>query len=350
MHFTNHQKNIFFIYAFVITMHTLALGLALKMAPAEQNQRVNQTTPPQITRLAIDLQQTNPFAIKSKKPFVLMNERKKQIMTIPNQNHSEQGDALNQPSAAVIKNAEKVEPVEKKQISFASPKEIKKPSRVTQNQNTAQSNISPVRELINHLEKNKQINKEAIKESQHNHFQSNSAVNKKTTEEMKDVFKPQPKDYKTSDLDANSLPKIAASIPQATLINKTVHLVKPIPNTSNPNHSDAQLESKLTTKINTTPTSTEKNQADQKAKYLGEKPPYPDSSRMNEEEGSIELEVKISENGQLQNIKIIKSTGFYGLDTAVQTHLKKTKWRPAITNGQAHASTLVLRFIYELNE
>jgi TonB family protein len=309
MHIQNHQKNSILIYAFVLAVHGVAI-----FGVIQRNQFTNNFKPP-IAHLQQPI--TMVFDVQASQALIKNPKTPQTITADINKNQLRQIEMLEKPAPMQQSTPEKItslEEVDKKQIKTLktlTTKEIKKPDHIKQNQNALPLQTS----ISQPLQKNKEIIKEISKDDQQQHYNT-MPVLKKAAEEMKDVQKPT--DPKTIDLDRTMDGKNSSFPPQTTQILK---------NTQNKSEN--------------------KNQ---KARYLGAKPPYPEASRLNDESGIIELEVQIDEKGQLKYIKMLKSSGFYRLDTAVQAHLKTSKWQPAIENGKSEIAALVLRFIYNLDD
>lgn len=79
---------------------------------------------------------------------------------------------------------------------------------------------------------------------------------------------------------------------------------------------------------------------------------YPRASQRNQEEGITEAQVSISAEGKILNVRILRSSGFRGLDIALQATLQSgiCKASPSIVNGQAVASTIELAHVWKLTK
>jgi protein TonB len=63
-------------------------------------------------------------------------------------------------------------------------------------------------------------------------------------------------------------------------------------------------------------------------------PIYPPISRRAGEEGKVELRVELDENGRIDNVKIVNSSGYERLDEAALTAVKSWQCNPSLRNGQ----------------
>ncbi|KDN11628.1 hypothetical protein BGI40_09040 [Snodgrassella communis] len=63
------------------------------------------------------------------------------------------------------------------------------------------------------------------------------------------------------------------------------------------------------------------------------KPPYPNDSRENGEEGSVGVIVSVSVNGTVQKVVISKSSGYRRLDRAAKQAVLKHRFKPATRDG-----------------
>jgi bla regulator protein BlaR1 len=79
---------------------------------------------------------------------------------------------------------------------------------------------------------------------------------------------------------------------------------------------------------------------------------YPKASRRNLEEGITEAQLSIGADGQISNVTILKSSGFRGLDKALQATLQSgsCKASPSVINGIPVASTIELAHVWKLSQ
>ena len=111
------------------------------------------------------------------------------------------------------------------------------------------------------------------------------------------------------------------------------------------------------------PSSTEPSSAGQDATLIKEKgvqteaktlravsPVYPRLSRRRGEEGTVVFTVWISKKGKVEKIKILHSSGYKRLDDSALKAAKKTRFQPAIKNGQAVPSQTELTFTFRLTD
>ncbi len=77
------------------------------------------------------------------------------------------------------------------------------------------------------------------------------------------------------------------------------------------------------------------------------KPEYPEGARINGIEAEVIAEVKIDENGNIKDIRIIKTGGF-GFDEAVIKALQKSKFSPAIKDGKPVPVTVKIPFRFKI--
>lgn len=83
----------------------------------------------------------------------------------------------------------------------------------------------------------------------------------------------------------------------------------------------------------------------------GCKPVYPRSSLRNEEQGVTNLSVHISDSGVINDVQVLKSSGFIVLDESVREHLLKGQCRakPAAQGGKSVASITTVQYIWKLD-
>jgi TonB family protein len=64
------------------------------------------------------------------------------------------------------------------------------------------------------------------------------------------------------------------------------------------------------------------------------KPVYPNADMQAGHEGTVTLGFLVDENGHVKDSKVMKSTGFRGLDMTAQIALGKCSFHPALENGK----------------
>lgn len=70
--------------------------------------------------------------------------------------------------------------------------------------------------------------------------------------------------------------------------------------------------------------------------YLGSNLRYPDVARENGEEGRSVIQFVVSENGEISDVTVVKSSGHSALDAEAKRVVSKMpKWRPGKQNGKA---------------
>lgn len=81
------------------------------------------------------------------------------------------------------------------------------------------------------------------------------------------------------------------------------------------------------------------------------KPVYPKASLRNLEEGVTEAQMDVSVDGRISNVKVVRSSGFRGLDQSLVTTLMSgnCKATPSKMNGMAVASTIEFAHVWKLS-
>ncbi|MBI3711871.1 MAG: energy transducer TonB, partial [Burkholderiales bacterium] len=84
---------------------------------------------------------------------------------------------------------------------------------------------------------------------------------------------------------------------------------------------------------------------------LGCKPEYPRASLRNEEHGITKLDVHITETGAIDNVQVLSSSKFEGLDNAVREQLLKGSCiaKPALKDGKSVASNTMVTYLWKLD-
>lgn len=81
------------------------------------------------------------------------------------------------------------------------------------------------------------------------------------------------------------------------------------------------------------------------------KPIYPLQSKQNEEQGTVRLRVTVLANGAIDNIRIIRSSGYTRLDqAALDTVNKKYHFSPALRGGQPYMSDVEFNIKFVLKD
>jgi protein TonB len=61
---------------------------------------------------------------------------------------------------------------------------------------------------------------------------------------------------------------------------------------------------------------------------------YPESARRSALEGDVRMEIVVSETGQVEEVKVLRSAG-NGFDEAAERLVRRFRFRPAVRNGKA---------------
>ena len=80
-----------------------------------------------------------------------------------------------------------------------------------------------------------------------------------------------------------------------------------------------------------------------------ELPLYPQAARRMGREGKVVLRLSIDENGKLQQVEVVESTGFEFTRAAVEA-VKKSTYRPALQNGRPVTSRAILPVQFVLKD
>lgn len=78
------------------------------------------------------------------------------------------------------------------------------------------------------------------------------------------------------------------------------------------------------------------------------KPHYPESSRENEEEGTVTLEFLIGVDGSVLDSRVAKSSGSRALDRAAREALSLCRFKPATTDNKPVQSWTQMQYIWKL--
>ncbi len=88
------------------------------------------------------------------------------------------------------------------------------------------------------------------------------------------------------------------------------------------------------------------------AKISGDcdKPEYPRSSLRNNEEGVVDVKLKISDKGDVLDAEIVRSSGFPDLDKATLRAWSLCHFTPAMHEGKVVESTTIIEYIWKIKE
>ncbi|MDL2357118.1 MAG: M56 family metallopeptidase [Pseudomonadota bacterium] len=78
------------------------------------------------------------------------------------------------------------------------------------------------------------------------------------------------------------------------------------------------------------------------------KPLWPKESLRNEHQGTVTLAFKISTDGQVEESKLRKSSGYPLLDEAARVGIEKCRFRPATQGGQPVAAWMNMQYVWTL--
>jgi protein TonB len=80
-----------------------------------------------------------------------------------------------------------------------------------------------------------------------------------------------------------------------------------------------------------------------------QKPQYPETSRLSNEQGAVTIGYLIGADGSIKDSKIINSSGFKRLDMAARDALGLCKFQPGSENGQPVDSWAKIKYTWRLN-
>ena len=86
------------------------------------------------------------------------------------------------------------------------------------------------------------------------------------------------------------------------------------------------------------------------APVIGEKPPYPALAARMHREGAVTVRLSVSETGKVTAAQLVKSSGYAELDQAALQWVVGWKYKPALKDGQAVASTTEDTVIFNLED
>jgi TonB family protein len=81
----------------------------------------------------------------------------------------------------------------------------------------------------------------------------------------------------------------------------------------------------------------------------GCRPEYPLLSRRQEETGTVRLSFLVTPEGQVRGSELVRSSGFYNLDTAARDALVKCRFQPALENGAPVATWVDVQYRFDLD-
>ncbi len=73
---------------------------------------------------------------------------------------------------------------------------------------------------------------------------------------------------------------------------------------------------------------------------------YPPEAKKNDIEGIVVLRVTVDSTGAVSEVKVLKGPG-YGLNEAAREWILKTRFKPAVKNGEAVATTITYNYRFE---
>ena len=80
----------------------------------------------------------------------------------------------------------------------------------------------------------------------------------------------------------------------------------------------------------------------------GDKPEYPANARAKGWEGTVRLQILISVEGQVEDVRIVGSSGYAELDEAARRAIQEWRFRPALQNGSPVAAWATLPIVFDL--
>lgn len=84
-------------------------------------------------------------------------------------------------------------------------------------------------------------------------------------------------------------------------------------------------------------------------KWLGKKLNYPEEAQRIGKEGKVVLSFVIEKNGEISDLKIIKSVGFGCDEEAIRVVKKMPKWKPGMQGGRPVRVRFVLPLSFKLS-
>ena len=80
----------------------------------------------------------------------------------------------------------------------------------------------------------------------------------------------------------------------------------------------------------------------------GDKPEYPANARSKGWEGTVRLQILVSVEGQVEDVRIVGSSGYAELDEAARRAIQEWRFRPALQNGSPVAAWATLPIVFDL--
>jgi len=77
-------------------------------------------------------------------------------------------------------------------------------------------------------------------------------------------------------------------------------------------------------------------------------PPYPEQARQQGIEGTVVLKLTVGIDGSARNVTVFRSAGHAALDQAAIAHVRKTRFSPALRDGDAVAAAITFRVRFRL--
>lgn len=77
-------------------------------------------------------------------------------------------------------------------------------------------------------------------------------------------------------------------------------------------------------------------------------PPYPEQARQQGIEGTVVLKLTVGADGRPRNVSVARSAGHTALDQAAVAHVRKTRFSPALREGDAVAAAISFRVRFRL--
>jgi len=77
-------------------------------------------------------------------------------------------------------------------------------------------------------------------------------------------------------------------------------------------------------------------------------PPYPEQARQQGIEGTTVLKLTVAAGGMPRNVVVARSSGHTALDQAAVAHVERTRFSPALEDGEAVAMTITFRVKFRL--
>ncbi|MYN25620.1 energy transducer TonB [Duganella levis] len=78
------------------------------------------------------------------------------------------------------------------------------------------------------------------------------------------------------------------------------------------------------------------------------RPEWPKESLRKEQQGTVQLAFLIGADGNVQDTRVVRSSGYPLLDSAAKDSLSKCKFKPAMHDGQAVESWTQMQYVWRL--